>query len=302
MNFSGKLADLASWAADDRGCGAQGIADTMRRSEGGDGDALKACVRWREEGRGVVLATVVGSDDPKFGLGSRIACSDDGLVAGSFQDSALEQALADRAVSFLRGGASRVEAWTKLDDFDWQPAADGGVKLLLEAFLPPWEVVVVGSGRVPLAVASICNAVQIPFRLYHAGSDPLEVTGAREVVQGPWEELSARIRLGAGSHCVVATPHHEGDAPVVRQILSMPWIPYVGLMHNERKAEKLVAGLRESGTEIDARFHCPIGLAIATQNPGQIAIGILAEILSVANAKPVRHMGLDWLSAKEAPA
>lgn len=300
MKTQDELANLANWAAEDRGCGAQSIADTMRRAEPADGDSLVACVRWRAEGRGVVLATVVESDDPKFGPGARIACSDDGLIAGSLNDPALEQGVADLVVSLLRGAPPRVQCWRKIDDFEWKQSPDAGVKVLLEPFLPPWEVVILGSGRVPLAVAAVCAAVAIPFRIYHANPEPLEAPGAREIVQGPWEGISARMRLGVGSHCVVATPHHEGDAPVVRQLLAMPWIPYVGLMHNERKAEKLVAGLRADGTEIDRRFHCPIGLAVATQNPGQIALGILAEILSVANSKPVRHMGLDWISPEAA--
>ena len=128
------------------------------------------------------------------------------------------------------------------------------------------------------------------------------MAGALETVRGPWEEIGTRMRIGIGSHCAVATPRHEGDETVVRQLLASPAAPYVGLMHNERKAEKLVASLKGQGAKVDARFRCPIGLAIATQNPGQIAIGILAEILSVANGKPVRAMGIDWVSPDRSAA
>ncbi|HNY30323.1 MAG TPA: XdhC family protein [Fibrobacteria bacterium] len=298
MKTSTNLSDLAAWAADDRGCGAQGIADTMRRGEGRDGDALEACVRWRKEGRGVVLATVVASDDERFGPGARIACSDDRLLAGSLNDAALEESVAEATVSVLRSAAVGIRGWTRLDDLEWSPDPDGGTRILLEPFLPPWEVVVVGSGRVPSAVAALCAAAGIPFRVYHADQEDLEFPGAREIVRGPWEELAARMRLGAASHCVVATPHHDGDGSVVGQLLSADWIPYVGLMHNERKAQRLVASLEASGIRIDRRFHCPIGLAVATQNPGQIGLGILAEILSVVNSKPIRHMGLDWSGSR----
>ena len=302
MRTPENLSDLAQWAADDRGCGAQGIADTLRRAEGGESDALRALVRWREEGRAAMLATVVESSETAFGPGARIACSDDGLLAGSFNDAALEQAVGDAALRVLREGRSRVEGWERTSDWEWRPSETGGVKVLVEPFVPPWEVVVVGSGRVPDALFAICRAAGIPFRSYDEREDAPDVPGARETARGPWTEIGNLLRLGVGSHCVVATPRHAGDADSVARLLASPVVPYVGLMHNESKARKLVASLRESGTEIDARFHCPIGLAIATQNPSQIAIGILAEILSVANGKPVRHMGLDWDSPEEGSA
>jgi xanthine dehydrogenase accessory factor len=296
MRTPSNLSDLAQWAAEDRGCGAQGIADGLRRAEGGETDALAAMVRWRDQGRAVLLATVVESSEPSFGAGAKIAVSDDGLVAGSLNDAALEQAVGSISLEVLRKGPTVLRGWERTGDWEWAASETGSAKLLLEPFLPRWEVVVVGSGRVPEAVGALCAAVGIPFRVYDEREDAMDAPGVRETVRGPWTEIGHRLRLGVGSHCVVATPGHEGDAEVVGQLLSNPAVPYVGLMHNESKAQKLVAGLREAGTPIDARLRCPIGLAIATQNPGEIAIGILAEILSVANSKDVRPMGLDWLS------
>lgn len=302
MKTSTDLSDLAQWASEDRGCGAQGIADGLRRVEGGDPDAFRALVRWREEGRAAVLATVVESSEQAFGAGAKICCSDDGLVAGSLNDAALEQAVASIRLEVLRGNSTALRGWARNGEWEWMPSETGSAVLLLEPFLPRWEVVVVGSGRVPDAVCGICAAVGIPFRAYDERMDAPDVPGARETVRGPWTEIGRRLRLGIGSHCVVATPRHLGDADAVRILLSSPVVPYVGLMHNECKAVKLVGALREAGTPIDRRLHCPIGLAIATQNPGEIAIGILSEILSVANRKDIRPMGLDWLSSDPAAA
>ncbi len=300
MKTASDLSNLAQWASEDRGCGAQGIADGLRRVEGGDPDALRALVRWREEGRAAMLATVVESSEQAFGAGAKICCSDDGLVAGSLNDAALEQAVASIRLEVMRGNSTVLRSWTRNGEWDWDVAENGSAKLLLEPFLPRWEVVVVGSGRVPSAVCGICAAVGIPFRVYDEQKDAPDVPGARETVRGPWTEIGRRLRLGIGSHCVVATPKHLGDADALGILLSNPVVPYVGLMHNECKAVKLVGVLREAGTPIDVRLHCPIGLAIATQNPGEIAIGILAEILAVANAKDIRPIGLDWLSTDPA--
>lgn len=294
MSASTNLKDLAAWAAEDRGCGAQTIADGLRRTGGGNEDPLRALVKWRDEGRAVLLATVVASSEPSFGPGARLACTDDGRMAGTLGDSGLEQVLSDSVVEILRTGTSRTMTFGKDGAGEWAIAEPGAAALLLETFLPPWEVVVVGSGKVPDALSGLCRAAGIPFRVYDAREDAPDVAGALETVRGPWEEIGSRMRIGIGSHCAVATPRHEGDESVVRQLLSIQAAPYVGLMHNERKAEKLVASLRSQGTEVDGRFRCPIGLAIANQNPGQIAVGILAEILSVANGKPVRPMGIDW--------
>jgi len=194
----------------------------------------------------------------------------------------------------------RIERRQRTEDGEWAISDRGGTVLLLEPFLPVWEVVVVGSGKVPEALVGICRAAGIPVRVYDARLDTPELPGVRETVRGPWEEIAQRLRPGMGSHCAVATPRHEGDEAVLKALLPLPHLPYVGLMHNERRAEKLVESLRSGGTPIDGRLHCPIGLAISTQNPGQIAVGILAEILSVANGKPPHPMGLDWAASDPA--
>jgi xanthine/CO dehydrogenase XdhC/CoxF family maturation factor len=81
---------------------------------------------------------------------------------------------------------------------------------------------------------------------------------------------------------VVVTSHHEDvDGPAIRAALAAG-TPYVGAMgsrHTQaRRREWLLAnGVTES--ELSA-LHAPIGLDIGADEPGEIAISILAEIVA----------------------
>jgi xanthine/CO dehydrogenase XdhC/CoxF family maturation factor len=81
---------------------------------------------------------------------------------------------------------------------------------------------------------------------------------------------------------VVVTSHHEEvDGPAIRAALAAG-TPYVGAMGSRRtqarRREWLVANGVTEG-ELSA-LHAPVGLDIGADEPGEIAISILAEIVA----------------------
>jgi xanthine/CO dehydrogenase XdhC/CoxF family maturation factor len=82
---------------------------------------------------------------------------------------------------------------------------------------------------------------------------------------------------------VVVTSHHEDvDGPAIRAALA-DGTAYVGAMGSRRtqarRREWLVAhGVTES--ELSA-LHAPVGLDIGADEPGEIAVSILAEMIAV---------------------
>ena len=62
---------------------------------------------------------------------------------------------------------------------------------------------------------------------------------------------------------------------------------YIGLLGSRRKAIEIARSLEEQGytkTELD-RVHTPIGLDIGAETPEEIAVSIVAEILSLSRSK-----------------
>ena len=60
---------------------------------------------------------------------------------------------------------------------------------------------------------------------------------------------------------------------------------YLGLMGSERKIERVCERLRDRGLETSGLpFHAPIGLALGGDQPAEIAISVVAEIIQIRAA------------------
>jgi xanthine/CO dehydrogenase XdhC/CoxF family maturation factor len=118
---------------------------------------------------------------------------------------------------------------------------------------------------------------------------------ADELVLARPEETAGAPALPRGAAAVIMTHNFENDVALVRSLLASA-ATYVGLLGPRAKAELLLGRLAEEGilpAEDDiARFHSPVGLDIGGETPEEIAVAIVAEILSTLHDRPgtpLRH-------------
>ncbi|MCW2759228.1 MAG: hypothetical protein JWO46_2974 [Nocardioidaceae bacterium] len=84
------------------------------------------------------------------------------------------------------------------------------------------------------------------------------------------------------ARAVVVTSHHDDvDGPALRDALAGDAV-YVGAMGSRRTQDRRRAWLSDNGVseEEQARVHAPIGLDIGADGPPEIALAILAELVS----------------------
>jgi xanthine dehydrogenase accessory factor len=64
-------------------------------------------------------------------------------------------------------------------------------------------------------------------------------------------------------------------------------LEYLGLMGSDRKLERVRRELATRGLEVrGVPLHAPIGVAIGAETPAELAISILAEVVSVWRREP----------------
>jgi xanthine dehydrogenase accessory factor len=109
------------------------------------------------------------------------------------------------------------------------------------------------------------------------------------------EEALAEIQCDARTVAVVMNHHFEGDQETL-SALSHRSLHYVGTLGPKRRQQRMLDGLQEAGVLIPDEFvqtlHGPVGLDIGAKTPEEIALSIMAEILSVLNkqnARPIRE-------------
>ena len=135
----------------------------------------------------------------------------------------------------------------------------GALEIFLEPRLPAPRVCVVGDTPIAQALVSLGERLG-----YEVGIDRLDDDVALVVAShGRDEEDSLERALRSG-------------------------VPYVGLVASRRRGPAVLEELRARGTltEADiARIHTPAGLDIGARTAEEIALSILAEIVSVRRAR-----------------
>lgn len=128
---------------------------------------------------------------------------------------------------------------------------------------PPPEIMIVGEGPVAAALAPMAALL---------GWTP-----------APAASLDAVEAGLATADAVVVLSHHEGlDAPAIRAALAHG-TAYVGAMGSRTTQARRRSWLEEAAVPEEqlARLHAPIGLDIGADEPAEIAVAILAEVIAV---------------------
>ena len=79
------------------------------------------------------------------------------------------------------------------------------------------------------------------------------------------------------------TMGHRTDRPILEEIFRQSReFAYLGVIGSRAKRNVLKRELRSVGisNELSKQFHCPIGLEIGSNQPGEIAISVAAQLIS----------------------
>ena len=104
---------------------------------------------------------------------------------------------------------------------------------------------------------------------------------ARTIVVDDFDDAFDDIETDEDSYIIIVTRGHRGDLKVLRQALRRPFA-YLGMIGSRRKNGLLYDALKQEGVTDEQleQVHAPIGLEIGSETPEEIAISIVAEIIS----------------------
>ncbi len=146
------------------------------------------------------------------------------------------------------------------------PCLSGGtLDIFLEPAFPPPLVAIYGE-------APIAKALQAAGRPlgYDTRGMGLPETGATTIPRR--------------AEAVVVATHGRWEEDILRSALEAG-VPYVGLVASRRRGAAVVASLDHPD---QARVHTPAGLDIGAHTPGEVALSILAEIVSLRTRPATR--------------
>ncbi|MDH3683754.1 MAG: XdhC/CoxI family protein, partial [Acidimicrobiia bacterium] len=219
--------------------------------------------------------------------GSKMLVYGDGRSSGTIGGGEMEARVVAAAADALATGRTSRLHYSLLDPSAGDPGVCGGeVELYLEPYMPRTTVYVVGAGHVGRAVIELADWLGYRVVAWDDRSEVLEETGGGladgvTTVTGPIADAVVAEPIDAHTRVVMVTRNAALDVELLPVLLASP-ATYIGLMGSDRRWATTRRKLLEAGVEEAdlARVHAPIGVEISAETPAEIAVSILAEVIS----------------------
>lgn len=156
---------------------------------------------------------------------------------------------------------------------------------LVEPILKTERLLILGAGHVAREVAFFAKSLDFQVTVIDnraAFALPEYFSGAYSVICSDFAAGINDYKPDLNTYVVIATWSHQTDAECLNIILNFP-TKYVGMLGSTKKISTILKYLEQNGyTSQDlTRLRAPIGLDIKAQTPSEIAVSILAEIISI---------------------
>ena len=187
--------------------------------------------------------------------------------------------LSPGGLSFTRTVPPEDYAYTFHAENDWVYREKTGYKQ---------QLFIIGGGHCALALSRLMRSMDFYITLYEEreGLNTVERNRyAQEIIQvDDYTGLGNLIPSGKNQYVVIMTFGYRTDDVALRALRNKSFT-YLGVLGSRSKMEKLLTTYQEEGVDPAwlQGINSPIGLAINSQRPEEIAISIAAEIISIKN-------------------
>jgi len=231
-------------------------------------EAVAAVKRLAAAERLGAVATVVAGPD----VGAKaVIDAGTGYVAGALPDDISGDVLAD-AGELMGREQNRTLQY-------------GAREVFIETVAPQPRLLMFGAGHIAQCLARI--APELGFRVIVADARKTWATeerfpGVDDLVVGWPDAVLDRFELDRRTYVVLLSHDARFEDPVLPAVRSAP-VRYIGALGSRRTAANRAQRLRTAGWTEDeiARIHAPIGIDIGAEQPSEVAVSILAEIVRV---------------------
>ncbi len=233
----------------------------------------------------LVTYGVTKEEAARFGLpcGGNLRLVQEPLTDASWIDEVLRRTGAHELVARevdLKTGRVTIEPAMRGEQFTF----DG--HSLRALFGPRWRLLIIGAGQLSRVLAQMALALDFeiiccdPREEYHLTWD---ISGTAFSKAMP-DDLVLELQLDPHSAVVAVTHDPKLDDMALLEALKSPafYVGALGSRSNTAARRERLALFDLSADEI-ARLHGPIGLHLGSKTPAEIAVSILAEIISVRN-------------------
>jgi xanthine dehydrogenase accessory factor len=166
-----------------------------------------------------------------------------------------------------------------------RPSAVAGIAYL--PVLPRCRLLVVGGGHIGQAVGNLASDVDFDVWVLDDRTDYVSqerFPRAQRRICGPIGETLRDLEITPETYAIIVTRGHNHDEEALLHLADRG-ARYVGLIGSKRKIKLIFDDLEAEGISAAAlsRVYAPLGIDIGSQTVPEIAVSILAELISHRN-------------------
>jgi xanthine dehydrogenase accessory factor len=234
----------------------------------------------------VTMIEAIGSTPQD--TGSKMLVTASGLHSGTVGGGKVEFKAIQHAQTMLKESGGDAEAHELLE---WNLQRDVGmtcggvVKLFFEVYNHcDWQVVIFGAGHVANAVVQCLGQLECQTTCIDPRPEWLaKISDRARLKKLESADMSTRVvELPEDAFVLCMTMGHATDRPILTEIFRRGRkFPYLGVIGSKAKRAILVRELTAEGIDRQQAesFHCPIGLPLGSNQPGEIAVSVVAQLI-----------------------
>nr|WP_275589216.1 XdhC family protein [Sporohalobacter salinus] len=159
------------------------------------------------------------------------------------------------------------------------------VEVYFEPVLEEPRLLIFGAGHVAKPLAKVGKMVDFTVTVMDDRQDMVSrqrYPQADELVCADFDDYLRNLQIKENDYLVIVTRGHKHDYEVLKEVIDSQ-AKYIGMIGSSRKVKMLFRQLRDEGVgqELIDQVYAPIGVNIASETPAEIAMSIIAEIISI---------------------
>ena len=235
--------------------------------------------------------------------GTKMLVRPDGSIIGTIGGGQMEGQVITDALDALDKGKARIAHYELVDPASGDPGVCGGqLDIFLEPIVSEATLLVIGCGHVGKSLAQLAH--WLGWRV--AVSDdreefcnPENIPEADIYLPMHPARIADEFQITDQTYIAAVTRSVPLDVEFVPTLLDTP-AAYIGVMGSKRRWITTVKQMVEQGLDEKklARVHAPLGLELNAETPEEIAVSIMAEIISLRNGGTNKAM--KWIGSEQA--
>lgn len=249
---------------------------------------FREIVKLQEENLAFAIVTIIKSKGSTPRHVGKMVVKEDGFIVGTIGGGPSEKYAIGKAIEAIKNNKSEIIECVLNGEVEggFKVYCGGSITFFIEVIEKRPNLVIIGAGHVGLSLAKIAEGMDYNITIVddrEGYADKNRYPMAKDIfIDLDIAKAIKKIKFDLNTYVVIATK--DVDESALREVVKND-AKYIGMIGSKNKGIKIKENLMAEGVPKERLdlVNVPIGLNIGAETPEEIAISIMAEILTVKN-------------------